>query len=87
MFRFMCVHLKEIQDAVKKHPDREWSVTIDKIENQLLLRALSCVQLANKMTHNKTVTPSFLLTKNIEKCCKCLILFLFSRERQSNAPR
>lgn len=51
----MSVHLKEIHDAILKTPDKDWTPTIKKIKSQLILRALSCIQIANKLSSNKLV--------------------------------
>ena len=58
--RFMCVHLKEIQDAVIKAPAKNWAPNLEKIKSQMLLRALNCIQLANKISSNDSVfSPCF----------------------------
>jgi hypothetical protein len=51
----MCVHLKEIDDAVEKNPTKNWTPTLNKITDQIVLRALSCIQLAHKLCSNNLV--------------------------------
>ena len=45
----MSVHIQEIEDAVRKDPNNYWQPMLDKIKLQMILRALSCIQLANKL--------------------------------------
>ena len=51
----MCVHLKEIEDAMTKNPGKNWTPTLNKIKNQIILRTFSCIQLANKLCSNSVV--------------------------------
>lgn len=51
----MCVHLKEVEEVVNKNQEKDWSQIYEKIKSQIILRALSCVQLANKLSSNNTV--------------------------------
>ena len=55
----MSVHIQEIHDAISKAPTKNWTTTLEKIKNQMLLRALTCIQLANKMTSNNSVLTLF----------------------------
>jgi hypothetical protein len=51
----MTVHIKEIQVEVNKAKNRNWKPTFEKIQTQMILRSLSCIQLANKLCSNNTV--------------------------------
>ncbi|CAF0749951.1 unnamed protein product [Brachionus calyciflorus] len=51
--RFMSVHLKEIHDAIEKNSQKDWTSTIKKIQNQMILRSFSCIQIANKLCSNQ----------------------------------
>ncbi len=55
----MSALLKEIDEAYKKYPAKNWDQTIDKLKNQMLLRCLSCICLAIKISCSKSVMINF----------------------------
>lgn len=54
----MNVHIKEVEEIITKNPHRKMNDIFSKIRSQVVLRALSCIQLANKITSN---TVSYLI--------------------------
>jgi hypothetical protein len=55
----MSALLKEIDEAYKKYPTKNWDQTIEKLKNQMLLRCLSCICLAIKISCSKSVIIFF----------------------------
>jgi hypothetical protein len=55
----MSALLKEIDEAYKKYSTKSWDQTIDKLKNQMLLRCLSCICLAIKISCSKSVMKNF----------------------------
>lgn len=51
----MACHLKEICEAIKKNSCKDWKLTIKKIKDQIILRSLTCVQIANKFSNSKNI--------------------------------
>ncbi|OWF56034.1 cyclin N-terminal domain-containing protein 1-like isoform X2 [Mizuhopecten yessoensis] len=61
--RFMVHHIKDLYSHViqsgSKHCQADWRALLDRIKNQLKLRAVSCCQIASKLTsHYKVVSAS-----------------------------
>ncbi|KAI0227109.1 Cyclin N-terminal domain-containing protein 1 [Lamellibrachia satsuma] len=59
--RFMVRHIQDlyvhVQNMSSKNRKQDWLVVMDRVRNQVLLRAVSCCQLASKLTsHYKVVT-------------------------------
>lgn len=59
--KFMQSHVKEIYDHVhnpSKDKSYSWSTVEGRVKSQVILRALSCVQISNKLTsHYSTISP------------------------------
>ncbi|RMZ93842.1 Cyclin N-terminal domain-containing 1 [Brachionus plicatilis] len=53
--KFMAAHLTEIYQAIKKNKHKDWNSIIKKIKDQIVLRSLTCIQLANKFSNSKNV--------------------------------
>lgn len=51
----MAAHLTEIHQAIKKNKHKDWNSIIKKIKDQIVLRSLTCIQLANKFSNSKNV--------------------------------
>jgi hypothetical protein len=53
----MCVLLKEIETAMSRpNSKKDWPPTINTIQSQMLLRSLSCIQIASKLYPASTTT-------------------------------
>lgn len=51
----MAFHLREIHEAIKKNSCKDWKPIIKKIQDQIILRSLTCVQIANKFSNGKSI--------------------------------
>ena len=51
----MNIHVKEVEEILKRNPTRIMDEIYSKIKSQVILRALSCIQLANKICSNNIV--------------------------------
>ena len=59
VFRFMVRHIQDlythVQNMSSKNRKQDWLVVMDRVRNQVLLRAVSCCQLASKLTSHYKV--------------------------------
>ena len=81
VFRFMVRHIQDlythVQNMSSKNRKQDWLVVMDRVRNQVLLRAVSCCQLASKLTsHYKVIM--LIITKNLQCCVTfCVALPIF----------
>lgn len=51
----MTVHLKEIYEAIRRNAYKDWNPIVQKIKDQIILRSLTCIQIANKFYNSKNI--------------------------------
>ncbi|XP_060068561.1 cyclin N-terminal domain-containing protein 1-like [Ylistrum balloti] len=71
--RFMVQHIKDLYNHVtqseSKHRQADWKALLDRIKNQLKLRAVSCCQIASKLTSHYKVVSALKARRFLRDCC------------------